>query len=338
MGWHMKEENIKRVRLLRIWEILKQETDEDHPMGTPTLLEKLNKTGIVCDRRTLYADIKVLNDFGYEILCNRSASNQYYVVDRTFDVPEVQILLDAVQASSFISEKKTEQLVDKVASLAGSKRADVLKQNIVWYGTPKGNNEGLFYSVSEISLAINSKHKIGFYYFDYDERHNRVYRVHHEEPHERRWYEVNPVATVFHDDKYYLFCYNDRHLKMVQYRVDKMEQVKMLDAPITKSKESAGLDLAKHKRSLVGMFGGETQEVTFEANKSVIDSIFDKFGDGVKFVSLPDDKVKFSVKVQLSNPFYSWVIGFGNKLKVTAPQDAVEDIQRLLQEAVEMYK
>ena len=149
---------------------------------------------------------------------------------------------------------------------------------------------------------------------------------------------MNPVATVFHDDKYYLFCYNDRHLKMVQYRVDKMEQVKMLDAPITKSKELAGLDLAKHKRSLVGMFGGETQEVTFEANKSVIDSIFDKFGDGVKFVSLPDGKVRFSVKVQLSNPFYSWVIGFGNKLKVIAPQNAVEDIQRLLQEAVEMYK
>lgn len=333
----MKEENIKRIRLLRIWEILKQETDEEHPMGTPELIKKLEANGIECDRRTLYGDIKVLNDFGYEIICNRSTTNQYYVIDRTFDVPEIQILMDAVQAASFITEKKTAELVDKIAQLAGSQRGEVLKQNIVRFGTPKGNNEGIYYSVNEISLAINSGKKIGFYYFDYDTSHKRVYRVHHEEPHDRRWYEVNPVATVFHDDKYYLFCYNDRHLKVVQYRIDKMEQVKMLDKDITPCKEIEKLDLSKHKRSLVGMFGGETERVSFEADKSVIDAIFDKFGEDVRFYSVNEEKIGFSVEVQVSKPFYSWVIGFGKSLKVIAPKNVVEDIKNLVQSAVENY-
>ena len=124
-------DNISKIRLLKVWEILRTETDEDNPMGTPILLQKLANQGIKCDRRTVYRDIQLLNDFGYEILHNRGISNQYFVVDRSFDVPELRILLDAVQAASFITPKKTEVLVDKIADLAGSHRAELLKNNIV---------------------------------------------------------------------------------------------------------------------------------------------------------------------------------------------------------------
>ena len=158
----MEKENVKRVRLLRIWEILKQESDEEHPMSSLVLLSKLKEGGIECDRRTLYSDIKVLNYFGYEILCNRSTTNEYYVVDREFDIPEIHILMDAVQAASFITEKKTEELVDKIAHLAGSQRAEVLKQNIVKFNSTKGTNEHIYYSVSEIAKAINNHKKVTF--------------------------------------------------------------------------------------------------------------------------------------------------------------------------------
>lgn len=200
-----------KIKYLLIWDILRQETDEEHPMSTPELISRLELRGISCDRRTLYRNIEELNDNGYEILVKRGKTNEYFVADRSFDIPEIQILMDAVQAASFITEKKTPELIDKIAQLAGSQKAEVLKSNIVQFGTVKGSNESIYYSVNEISQAIINKRKIGFYYFDYDLRHNRKYRMRTSKPDEQRWYIVNPVATVFHDDKYYLFCYNDYH-------------------------------------------------------------------------------------------------------------------------------
>jgi len=143
-------DNLNRIRLLRIWEILQKDTDEDHPMGTETLREKLLEGGIDCHRTTLYEDIKLLNDSGYEILCRRGRSNQYYVMDRKFSNPEVHILMDAVQAASFITNRKTAELVDKIAHLAGSQKALVLKKNIVQFNTAKSDNENIYYSVNEI--------------------------------------------------------------------------------------------------------------------------------------------------------------------------------------------
>ena len=167
------DESCNKIRLLRLWEILKKETDEDHPMGTTTLINRLNDEGMKCNRATLYGDIALLNKFGYEILCNRAISNEYYVVNRDFDIPEIQILIDAVQAASFVTEHKTPVLVDKLAQLAGSQRAVVLKKNIVEFSTVKGDNELIYYMVDEITTAITKKKKIEFYYFDLANRGTR---------------------------------------------------------------------------------------------------------------------------------------------------------------------
>lgn len=333
----MKSEHKKRIRPLLLWEILKNESDEDHPMTTDGILKRLAEKGIECDRRTLYLDIELLNASGYEVMKRRSVSNEYYVVDRSFDVPEVLILMDAVQAASFITEKKTPVLIDKISQLAGTQKAEVLKHNIVQFGTVKGTNEGIYYSVSEIAQAIINKRKVGFYYFDYNIKHQRQYRMRTSVPGERRWYVVNPVATVFKDDKYYLFCYNDYHGTVVQYRVDKMDEVRMLDDPITPSKERADFDLSKHQRSLMSMFGGETERVTFVGSASVLDAIYDKFGDGIKIREAGDNQIEFSVEVQISNPFLAWVCGFGESLKVVAPQSVVDRIKEHIQQVSRNY-
>lgn len=333
----MVTDSVSRIKYLKIWDILRRETDEDHPMSTATLIAKLAECGIACDRRTLYRNIEELNENGYEILSNRGRSNEYFVVDRSFDLPELQILMDAVQAASFITEKKTPVLIDKIAQLAGAQRAEVLKNNIVQFGTVKGTNENIYYSVNEIAQAITQKRKVGFYYFDYDVKHQRQYRMRMSVPGEKRWYIVNPVATVFKDDKYYLFCYNDYHGKMAQYRVDKMDEVRMLDEKITPSKESADFDLSKHQRSLMSMFGGETERVTFVGSVGVLDAVYDKFGDGIKIREKGDDKIEFSVEVQISNPFLSWVCGFGETLKVIAPQPVVNRIKEHIQQALKNY-
>lgn len=172
----MKTESVSKIKYLKIWDILRQETDEQHPISTPDLIARLEACGIACDRRTLYRNIEELNENGYEILVKKGKPNGYYVEDRSFDIPEIQILMDAVQAASFITDKKTPVLIDKIAQLAGSQRAEVLKSNIVQFGTVKGSNESIYYSVNEISQAIIEKRKIGFYYFDFDIHHKRKYR------------------------------------------------------------------------------------------------------------------------------------------------------------------
>ena len=330
-------DNIRKVKLLKIWDILSRETDEDHPMPTQVLIKKLAASGLACDRRTLYSDIKVLNDFGYEILCNRGISNEYYVADRTFNIPELQILIDAVQAASFITEKKTPELIDKIAQLAGNQRAEVLKRNIVQFGTVKGSNESIYYSISEIAQAINSQKKIAFYYFDYELHYKRKYRMRKSNPSEQKRYIVNPVATVFRDDKYYLYCYDDFYKTISQYRVDRMDRVEMLEEEKTPIKEFVDFDLSKHQLSLVGMFSGKKEKVTFEFDKSVLGAIYDKFGRGVNVVELENGKLKCTVEVQISNPLYAWVCGFGNKLKVISPRELIEQLIEHTTETLHNY-
>jgi predicted DNA-binding transcriptional regulator YafY len=324
----MKEENAKRIRLLKIWEILRQETDEEHPITTPALLNKLAGFGIQCDRRTLYSDINVLNDFGYEILKTRAISNEYYVVDRTFDIPEVQILMDAVQSAGFITEKKTEQLVDKIAQLAGSQRGQVLKQNIVTFSTPKSSNESIFYIVNDLSTAINNHKKISFHYFDYDTKHRRVYRK--TDSGESKMYIVNPLATVFADDKYYMVCYDDKHGNVAQYRVDRMDNVVVLDEDITENKQVENLDIGKHKRQMFSMYGGDTATVSFIAANWLIDLIYDTFGENVKISEYDKKSVIFNAEVQISPTFFAWCCSFGDDLKLIAPKNVLEGLKEYI--------
>lgn len=210
----MGKENFSKIKLLKIWEILKQESDEDHPLSTGELLARLEKNGVACDRKTLYQDIAALNSFGYEVICKRGQhSNSYYVVDRSFDVPELRVLIDAVQAASFITERKTAELIDKIAALGGSNRAEILKRNIVEFNTTKHSNESIYYSINAIEDGILSERKISFRYFDLDRSGERQLRKDGER------YVVNPVAMVFANDNYYLVCYHDKHKNTASYRI-----------------------------------------------------------------------------------------------------------------------
>ncbi len=327
----------RKIKLLKIWEILSQNTDEKNPMPTPVLIERLAEYGVEVDRKILYSDIKLLNDFGYEVMCRRSSSNEYYVEDRKFNVPEMHILMDAIRAAGFITEKKTDELVNKIAQLAGSQRAEVLTRNIVEFNTMKSINENIYYSVYEIASAIEEKKKISFSYFDYDTKHRKVYRKKKSDPTQNRKYKVNPLATVFSDDNYYLICYDDWFGNLAHYRIDRMDEVTMLDVPISEEAQSNKAEIVKHKQQLFGMFGGDKQKVSFEADKSLIDVVFDFFGADLYISETSGDKIIFTAEVQVSKPFIAWCCSFGTGVKVTAPQTVVETVKNYLADTLGQY-
>jgi len=305
----MENEKFGKVRLMKLWEMLAQETDENNPMGTQEILRRLAEMGYDCTRKTLYADIAALNENGYEVMCNRSISNEYYVMDRKFDVSELRVLSDAVQAAGFVTEKKTQELVDKIAALGGSRSAEVLKQSLLAFNITKNTNESIFYNVSEIHRALNEKKKISFLYFSYDLDHERVYRRN------AKKYVVNPIATVYSEDHYYLVCKDDVHVGLSHYRVDRMDKVTMLDKPVPDDLTD-DVELAKHKKALFGMFVGKTKLVQFTAHNSLIDHIFDKFGDETKLSKVDDDHFSFTAEVQISPKFFGWCCSFGDALTV----------------------
>lgn len=315
-----RREKSSKIRLFKIWDILRTETDEDNPMETSTLLRKLAEQGIECDRRTVYKDIQLLNEFGYEILHSRGISNKYFVVDRSFDIPELRILLDAVQAASFITPKKTDALVNKIAALAGSHRAQLLKNNIMRFNITKHTNEAIYYSVNEIERAIIDGKKVSFFYFDYNAKGERIFRK------EKKRYVVNPYATVFSNDNYYLVCYNDKYKNMTHYRIDRMDAVEVEKEDITPADCTKGFDITEHKKQVFGMFVGQEERVSIVIDNTLIDAVMDKFGEDVQLVDKGDGTALLNISVQISPAFLGWCCSFGDKLQVIYPQSVVAQV------------
>ena len=157
----------QKVKLLVLYDLLEKKTDEEHPMTTNDIVEELAKLGITATRQTLYGDIEVLNSFGYDIICEHGRNNRYYVADRTFERPEVQILLHAVGAAKFLTEKKASALSKKIAELLNPQQAEELR-----FGVPdcvgKSNNERILYSIDVITSALLNKKQVSFLYYDVD--------------------------------------------------------------------------------------------------------------------------------------------------------------------------
>ena len=327
----MKTDKILKLKLVKIWEILSQETDEEHPMGTTTLLSKLREMGIDCDRRTLYADIEALNDCGYEILCRRSTSNVYYVKDRKFSIAEIRIMMDAVQAAGFITNCETEKFIDKLAFLAGSRRGETLKDNFIAYNTTKTDNLDIYKNVETITQAIQQNKKVKFTYFDFNDRHKRVYRK------EGRFYYMNPYALVMDNDNYYFLGYDMFHDNMMHYRVDRMDEVQVSRHDKEDLKEFEKFDIKKHKKQLFGMYGGEGKEVKVRVDKSLLDVVFDVFGADTRLIKIDDTIYEFTAEVQLSPQFFGWCCSFGDKLKVISPNAVVTSLKEYVLQLSNLY-
>lgn len=320
----MAKERSYKIKLLKLWEILCRDSDEDHPLTTKQIMDRLQAEGIACDRRTLYSDMEELTRNGFEVMCRRSRNNRYYVVDRKFQLPEIKILIDAVQAAGFITPGKTEELVDKLAALAGSHRARLLKHNIVQFDTVKHLNESIYYSVSDICDAIVAGRQISFRYFDYGAEGECVYRKNGAR------YLVNPVTTVFAKDNYYLIAYDPKYEGSAVYRVDRMDRVAI--EPSERMVPEAILHTAAdHKVRMFSMYGGKTADVTFEAEVGVIDVLVDQFGKALRLSDAGGGKVTFTATVGISPTFFGWCCTLGNKIKILAPKRIAERYRDYLQ-------
>ena len=328
----MAQDNYRKIKLLKLLDMLRLETDEQHPLSTSQICGKLNAMGIICDRRTLPRDIAILNNQGYEIMSVMIGHDKcYYVEDRSFSLPELKILIDAVQAASFITDKKTTELVNKIAALGGSHRAEVLKSNMVCFNTRKHSNEQIYYNIDTLERAILNNRKVIFYYYSLDENGKKIYRRNHHH------YVVEPVALVFNEDNYYLISYSSRHDGTANYRVDRMETVEIIEETICDRAISLRDSVSRYTEQAFKMYGGEAVEITLEFADSLTGVIFDKFGEDIKMCRLSENECTATVTVQISPIFWGWLFQLTNQMKLIAPQSLVEIYKKKTQEVYEMW-
>ena len=316
----MAEEKNQKIKLMKIMEILRQETDEEHPMTKVELAARLVAMKVSCSPRSLIRDIKLLNEQGYEIM-ERLVGHEkaYFVCDRSFSVPELKILIDAVQAAGFVTEKKTGELVDKIAALGGSHRAAILKGNIVKFNTRKHTNETIYYTVGFIEDAIQRNKKIIFRYFDLDENGQKVYRRdgHH--------YVVEPVALVFNEDNYYLIVYSEKHDGTANYRVDRIDSVEIIDDPISDKARSLRRKVARYTEEAFKMFNGQPETITLRFTDKLIGPVLDKFGEVTKMTRVDDHTIEATVQVRIAPTFWGWLFQFGTDMDIMEPEALKEE-------------
>jgi len=306
-------------------EILRRDTDENHPMPRLELCRRLEMQGIPCSPRTVTEDIYVLNDFGYEVVCCQIGHQRgYYVPNRTFTMAELKIMMDAVQAAGFITKDMTKELVDKIAHLGGSYRGELLRGNLVRFRTRKHSNGAVYDTVMLLEESLRKKRKASFCYFHLDENHTRIYQ------HEHRRYVVEPLALIYAEDYYYLLCYNTDPVKQgdtVRYRVDRMDDVSMENGQI--SKEAAACRKAESYTSRVfHMFGGEEKLLTIEFEDSLMDQVYDRFGEDIRIRRIGEHTCQANVRVEDSPTFRSWIYQFGEKMEVVDACKKIKDFTK----------
>jgi predicted DNA-binding transcriptional regulator YafY len=319
----------QRMKLLYVMKILLDRTDAENMLTMQELIAALSEYGIKAERKSLYSDMELLRHFGLDIESRKSKSVGYYIDDRDFELPELKLLVDAVQSSRFITPKKSTELIKKLTALASRPQAKQLKRQVIVADRPKPVNESIYYNIDAIHAAINMGCKISFRYFEYNTAKKRVYRKNGDA------YCYTPVALCWNDDKYYLICYTPKYEDFTHYRVDRMSNVEVCAEKADKP-DKEHFNLAQHSKRFFGMFTGELVAATLWFDNSLVNPVLDRFGsDAVLYKR--DDGFEIRTEVSDSPVFLSWVFQFGDKAEILAPESLRQSMAKLISDNAAKY-
>lgn len=326
-----KAENQKQ-KLLYIIQYLMENTDVNHAVSTPQLIEYLNSNGIKAERKSIYNDIETLNDFGYDIIRSSGPRGGYMLASRDFELAEVKLLIDLVQSSKFISEKNSRELIEKLEKLASKHEAKGMQRQVQIIGRSKSSNEKIYYNVDAIHTAISQNVKIRFHYFEWNGNKNKHIRKGGE------FYEVSPYKLTWDDENYYLIAYDDQANLMKHYRVDKMLDVEVTEEERTGKAVSDDINYAEFSKRTFGMFAGEERMVRLLCENGMMGTIIDKFGEDIPARKVDDTHFMTHMNVSVSPQFFGWLAGLGTKVKIESPEDIAAEYKQYLVDIIGGYK
>lgn len=324
----MAKTDNQKLKILYILDYLQKNSHQDKPVRANELISMLDRLGISCDRKTIYSDIAALQEFGVDIVHLPGRNGGYYVASRNFQLPELKLLIDAVQSSRFLTEKKSRELIEKLCSQCNEQDARLMRRDVYVSGRVKSMNETIYYSVDAIQEAIAQNKQITFRYFDWGLNGPRVYR--------QKSYTASPYGLCQDNENCYLLALSPRH-GITSYRVDRMSDIELAQEPRLPCPELAGRNLTEYANRMFQMYSGDRVSVKLRFRRELANVVIDRFGKDTMLFPDGEEHFVFTVEVAVSPLFLSWVMGFGDKAQILYPQSVVEECKKMARQVLEQY-
>ena len=325
----MPKSDNQKLKILYILDYLQQNSSETHPVKASELIAALQTHDITCERKTIYSDIAALQEYGVDIASIPGKNGGYYIGQRIFELPELKLLIDAVQSSRYLTAKKSRELIEKLCKQCSVQEAQVLRRDVLVERRVKSMNETIYYNVDAIQEAICQNKQITFRYFNWGIDGKRVFR--------KGTYEASPYGLCQDNENCYLLALSPRH-GITQYRVDRMQTIQLLDAPRVPCPELTGKALTDRAKQMFSMYSGEAADVKLRFHRDLTNVVVDRFGRDVMLIPDGEDHFVFTVRVAISPMFLSWVIGFGDKAQILYPQAVIDQCVDLCRTVSAQYQ
>lgn len=319
----------QKLKLLYLLKLLREQSDEDHPIAMQEIIAHLEANDIRAERKSIYDDMEALRQFGIDVVGSRKG---YYIGQREFELPELKLLVDSVQSSKFITHRKTLSLIKKIEGLASVHEGKLLQRQVFVRNRVKSMNESIYYHVDEISAAISGDRSIRFRYFEYTAKKERRYR------HDGAWYEVSPFALMWDDENYYLLAWDGAAGMLKHYRVDKMADISQTEQ-VRQGKEAfAAVDMSAYSQRVFGMFTGHEERVRLRFCNRLAGAVLDRFGQDIILVPDGDGHFIVTLPAVISPQFFAWVFGFGEEVELLSPAHVREAFTAQARAIAAMYR
>ena len=307
----------QKKRILFLREYLLSETDENHMVSLSDIQSRLSEAGYDTERKTVYSDLSTLSEAGLDIIRLRTPENTtlYYVASRDFELPELKLLVDSIQSSRFITEKKTKNLIQKLESLGSRHQARDLQRQVIVSGRVKNMNESVFYTVDGLSSAITNNHSVMFRYYEFNLKKERVVRKN------GSYYHVSPYALILDTENYYLLGYDEEDEVMKHFRVDKIASLQETSDRRKGSDAFRSIDLGRYTSMVFGMYHGEKHQVRMIFANHLVGAAMDRFGKDIRLTEVDDEHFSFIADVSVSPQFFGWLMSFGDEASILEPAD-----------------
>ena len=306
----------QKSRILYIYKLLLEQTDEHHHLSIVQINKFLEKMGIQAHRRTIGSDIEELKEFGVDIITIKSSQNKYFVGKRTFQLPEIKLLIDAVESSKFITPKKSKELIKKLGELTSEYQSKKLGRNIYVEKRIKPANEEILYTIDTIQEAIDSKEQISFKYYDYTPQKRKIFK------NSGYIYRLSPYALCWSNDFYYVVGFCHKHETITQYRIDRIAKIMGTTEPATPAPDD--FNGADYVKNIFSMYGGDCKTVELKCQNHLMKHIIDKFGKDVETKIVDDKHFIAEVDVCISPTFFGWCFQFAGEMEITGSGEVVE--------------
>jgi predicted DNA-binding transcriptional regulator YafY len=278
---------------------------------------------ITAERKSIYSDMAAFRETGFlDITTPQGKERGYSVASRTFELSELKMMIDSIQASKFLSEAKTRELIKKLETQCSKYEAQSLQRQVVVANRVKSMNTNVFHNMDAIHAAISATAQIQFKYFDFDLSKQRKYFKKGEK------YTVSPWAMIYVDDNYYLLAYDAGRFK--HFRVDKMDSVVESGAEREGKEAFDQIDMSAYTKYTFSMFGGGIEKVTMVFSNRMIGAVMDRFGRDVLVMKEDERHFRITVPVAVSNQFFGWVLGLGSMVTIVEPQTVRDKFVALL--------